>query len=62
VKTLTQTLLDDLAPLEAAFDEGIAQYNRGYDNSDGLALVTAGALILMADGMQRMMGLVNSYG
>jgi hypothetical protein len=62
MKTLSEVLLDDLAPIEAAFDEGIALQCRGYDNSEGLALCTAGALILMADGMQRMMCLVNSYG
>ena len=49
---MTQTLLDDLAPPEPAEDSITAM----------AWLATAGALILMADGMQRMMGLVNSYG
>ena len=62
MKTLTQTLLDDLAPLEAAFDEGLKLQSRGYDSSDGLALCTAGMLIMVADGVQRMAGTVNSYG
>jgi hypothetical protein len=62
MKALAQSLLNDLAPIEAAFDEGLALQAKGFDTSAGLALCTAGALVLMADGVQRMALMVSSHG
>lgn len=51
---LAVELLDDLAPLEAAHDEGIELMRRGELPDGYMQLVYAGMMVLMADGMTRM--------